>query len=608
MGFVLGLFQTTRFTFALMNAGAIGPYTFLVYWGGFRFDLAVVSLISLPFAAVLLGPWQLRKNWHRLVIFMYASVLFLALALNLMDCAYYAFTLKRTTLDFFRIQGIAGDIWRLAPSFAMDYWYLFALGFAFAALIFLAISRLELGQATDGPPKKNIKDWLLYAGLLAAHFIAYRGGFQPRPIGLLTAAQYGPSKASALILNTPYALIRNAASPSLSKRNTYPADILDQNFPMELNPANTPRLKGHNVCFIILESFSAEYVGYLGKYKGFTPFLDSLMPHCVRPEIGMANGRKSIEALPAIFAGIPSLMNEPFVSSPYSANQINGIGSVLAKFGYHRSFFHGGQNGTMNFDVFTASAGFDHYYGLNEYPNKGDYDGHWGIPDEPFLQWYAEKLSSFPQPFVSGVFTLSSHHPFKVPKAYQHLPKGDLPILQSVAYTDHALRKFFDQVKNRDWFDSTLFVICADHTSLSVSDYYQESPGRHEIPILFFAKNLPPKRFEGIGNHIDITPTTLALLGIDTPLQFFGNNWYALPPEERYSLNLIVTTNYYRDQHYSAIISADTIEHIWRVNDTIITPISSKERKSAVPLIQRRYLSFVQQYANRMIENRLTRP
>jgi phosphoglycerol transferase MdoB-like AlkP superfamily enzyme len=86
-----------------------------------------------------------------------------------------------------------------------------------------------------------------------------------------------------------------------------------------------------------------------------------------------------------ILAGIPNFYHEPFTTSPYGRNTIDGLGTLLLPYGYRTSFFHGGENGTMNFNVLTKNAGFEKYLGKNEYPNKNDDDGTWGIYDEPFL-------------------------------------------------------------------------------------------------------------------------------------------------------------------------------------------------------------------------------
>ena len=72
----------------------------------------------------------------------------------------------------------------------------------------------------------------------------------------------------------------------------------------------------------------------------------------------------------------------------------------------------------MNFNSYAKSAGYDLYYGRTEYNNEEDYDGQWGIWDEPFLMNMTKEISKIKEPFLTTVFTLSSHNPYKVPKKY----------------------------------------------------------------------------------------------------------------------------------------------------------------------------------------------
>ena len=68
----------------------------------------------------------------------------------------------------------------------------------------------------------------------------------------------------------------------------------------------------------------------------------------------------------------------------------------------------------MGFNSYCKMAGFDEYYGRDEYNNEKDFDGEWGIWDEPFLENFSDQLSNKKEPFMSTVFTLNTHHPFTI--------------------------------------------------------------------------------------------------------------------------------------------------------------------------------------------------
>jgi phosphoglycerol transferase MdoB-like AlkP superfamily enzyme len=179
-------------------------------------------------------------------------------------------------------------------------------------------------------------------------------------------------------------------------------------------------------------------------------------------------------------------------------------------------------------------AGFQDYFGMTEYCNDlsfngmADYDGHWAIWDEEFLQFYAKSMGEIPQPFVTACFTASSHNPFRIPERYKdRYHEGPQPITKCVQYTDNALRLFFEKMKQYPWYDNTLFVITADHTNQNISREYTTDRNVFRVPILFYQpggnlKKLSDKLF----CQTDITPTILDLLNFDQPYVAFGNSYF----------------------------------------------------------------------------------
>lgn len=186
--------------------------------------------------------------------------------------------------------------------------------------------------------------------------------------------------------------------------------------------ADSVQFRPLNVVVFILESFSKENSGFLneeldnGTYKGYMPFLDSLMAEGLTFKYSFSNGMKSIDGMPSVLSGIPMFI-EPFFLTPSSLNTVSSIGGELGKKGYYTAFFHGADNGSMGFEAFARTAGYTNYFGRTEYneanPGNKDFDGHWGIWDEKFFQFFGNTLSGFQQPFAAALFSLSSHHPFE---------------------------------------------------------------------------------------------------------------------------------------------------------------------------------------------------
>ena len=361
---------------------------------------------------------------------------------------------------------------------------------------------------------------------------------------------------------------------------------------------------------IILESHGQEMVKFYNEKREttITPFLDSLLDNSLSFN-GMANGRQSIEALTSILSGLPSLMSSDYVESRYAANRLDGFGSILKQHGYSTAFFHGGNNGTMNFNASAISAGFDNYYGRNEYGNDDDYDGTWGISDMPFLQFTALKLNEMPKPFAAGVFTLSSHHPFKLPKGYE-LPEGNYStdFEKTVRYTDDALREFFETVSQYDWFDSTIFVIVGDHVNPEHRfDNYLNGYGQYQIVTAFYAPSIiKPLKTNIMAQQTDIGISLVAALGYNDSIFSFGRNVFDSLQEPCFSsyLNNIYQ---YSDGRYMLQSDGNDITAVFDLeNDPCLNDnLYNKGEDEPWSELNNKFRMLFQQYNNRMINNKL---
>lgn len=362
-----------------------------------------------------------------------------------------------------------------------------------------------------------------------------------------------------------------------------------------------------NVVFIILESFSKEYMGYFNKGKGYTPFLDSLMQHSLVFENSYANGKRSAEGIPAILASIPTLMTEPYLTSVYGANTISSIASILKTKGYNSSFYHGGTNGTMGFKEFCSIAGFDKYYGRTEYNNEDDYDGNWGIWDEPYLQYFNQELSQKKEPFMSAVFTLSSHHPYLLPEKHkQKFKGGTIPIHACIEYTDYALQLFFKSAQKQKWYNNTLFVLTADHTGISEGIYYGNQIGMYTIPIVFFdpSQNKSEKNYT-LTQQLDILPTVLDYIHYPDSFFSFGKSVFDTTQSP---MNIQFYNGFYQASNDSLLMvydgnNAQTIFN-YRKDSLLKQPL--KQNNSSTLKLSNQLKAFIQTYTNCLLNNKTT--
>jgi phosphoglycerol transferase MdoB-like AlkP superfamily enzyme len=625
---VMVLYSVSRIGFYLFNTSFFPNLTFqrfvIIMGGGLRFDLSATLYSNSLFILLMILPFtfRFRNGYKSLVKWIFIITNSIAFAANTADFIYYRFTLRRTTLSFLNQFENETNLGKLLFQFVFDYWYATLFFVFLVTLLVIAFNRISY----DGPQQPN--KWKFYGYGVVAFALCIglfiggaRGGFREstRPITLSNAASYVKEPREInLVLNTPFALMRTAKANVISKVNYFSSE---EELNKVFNPVKIPRdtlpFRRKNVVVLILESFSKEFIGAYnkelegGKYKGYAPFLDSLIGVSHAFQYSMANGRKSIDAMPSVICSIPSI-EVPYVLSHYSGNKINSLPSLLRNKGYYSAFFHGAPNGSMGFDAFANLSGFDGYFGKDEYEDTyratDDFDGIWGIWDEKFLQYFATKMNSFKQPFYTTVFTVSSHHPYNLPSEYENVFKGGPKLVhRTIQYTDMALRKFFAKASKMPWFNNTLFVLTADHASAEIQFQEYNSPsGYFAVPIIFYEPGSSPLPMKNeIVQQADILPTVLGNLHFNEPYFSFGRNVFG--DEEPFVFNYL--NNTYQAFMGDYFLQFDGTKSIGLYNfktDKTIGNNLLDSRPEVVGKMELRLKAFIQQYNNRMVDDKLT--
>ncbi len=644
------LFTLCRAVFVCFNWHLLEPVSggqlFRIFTGGLMFDNTAIlySNILYIFLAFIPAPFVKTNLFQKILKWLYVAVNFIIIAINLMDTIYFRFSLRRTSMTFFT--EFKGDV-KFAKIFLESislYWYIFIIGIIFLlALIFLSGSYRKKERRYDVNLSNSVKyfnrkdfGWKFYLSQAAAllitaplFIIGVRGGTTRtmRPITLSNASDFADKAIhTSAVLNTPFSLIRTIGKDKFHYQRFYgDTSLLAANFDPRHNIAPEPAsqttaiklaggtdLKGRNVVIIIMESFAAENMRFLNKAldKNYTPFLDSLSRQGVLCTGAFANGGKSIDAVPSILASIPSLINS-FAVTPYSTDQIHGLPAILQGMGYYTAFFHGAPNNSMGIRAVSGSCGIKNYFGKDDYNNNDDFDGAWGIWDEYFLQYVGRKISTFREPFMTALFTLSSHHPFKVPDKYKDiLPDGQVPLQKAIAYADMSLGKFFRSIEREPWFKNTIFVITPDHGT--VADLYPKhitSLGRMMIPIIYYAPGaILPGEYHGVTQQIDIMPTLLGLLGYGEPYLAFGRDING--GRSPYMVNW--SDNSFQLVKGDSLIIRDLkeIKGVYNYKtDSLLRNNLYPAGISDKPLLEKQdnfFKAFIQQYVNRLIDDELT--
>ena len=532
--FLVLLYSSSRIYFYLNNIQSFNNVSIKEFIEGWRFDVSALMYINILLLILILFPTNFRKKNNYIkftnTIFYIVNIPFIIF--NNIDIVYFQFTQKRSTIDLFQLIQLGEDAKNIIPQYLKDYWL--TTFFTIIQIWFLLkikhIPKIDI-KLNPKSILKSISIFLISIGLFV---LGARGGLQLKPIKTINAGELTNSKNPGLILNTPFCILHSLNKKPLKTYKYFNSNEL-KNIYSPIHLKNDKKIEKRNIVILIMESYSKEFIGYYNNNHGYTPFLDSLMQHSLVFTNAYANGLKSIEALPAITASIPALLDNPFITSDYAQNNFESIASILNKQDYNTSFYHGGLKGTMGFYSFSKKAGFNNYFGKEEYPVHDDFDGTWGIYDGPFMQFFAKQLNSKKEPFFSTFFSLSSHPPYELPIHYtkKHHKNGKVGIRETVLYTDHSMKNFFQKIKIHKWFQNTIFIITADHTSpKSYNKEYKNKIGRYKIPLIIFKGD---GSLQGINTnivqHIDIMPTVLELLNYDQTFFSFGksmfskNNW-----------------------------------------------------------------------------------
>ncbi|MBQ7690303.1 MAG: LTA synthase family protein [Muribaculaceae bacterium] len=594
--------------------------------GSLTFDCSAVAYTNALWLVLMLLPWhgKERPAYHHALRWLFVAVNGLAIALNLCDAVYFPFTLRRTTSTVFGEFAREGNLAAIFATEALRHWYLVL---AFMGMVWL-LWRLYQSPSLD---RRRLVWWQYMLAMLAALVVAapltvaaMRGGFTTavRPITVSNAAQYvsRPTDA-ALVLNTPFSLLRTLGKDVFRVPSYFATEQeLEAVYtPMHV-PADTAAMRRRNVVVLIVESFGREYIGALnhdlegGHYQGYTPCTDSLIARSVTFTHSYCNGRKSIDGMPSILSSIPMFV-EPFFLTPASMNRVSGLAGLLAGEGYETAFFHGAQNGSMGFQAFAQATGFGRYYGRTEFNadprfrGNDDFDGTWAIWDEPFLQYYCTKMSEMREPFMTAVFTASSHHPFAIPRECEaRFAAGPLAIHRCIRYTDAALGRFFEAASRQPWYRNTLFVLTSDHTNMSNHPEYQTDLGGFAAPIIFFDPSgelFQPALVDKVAQQIDILPTVMGLLHYHKPYVAFGIDVLATPAQDTWAVNYLNGIYQYVSRGLVLQWDGTRTVGLYSLDDRLMQHNLAGQRNEQ-PHMERELKAIIQQYMLRMTQDSLT--
>ncbi|MEM5564480.1 LTA synthase family protein [Psychroserpens sp. AS72] len=614
------------YNFDLLHVESLTEFLKIQYHG-LAFDTTAILYVNSLFMLMSLLPLFIntKKRYQTVLFYVYFITNLIAYAINFIDFIYYKYTFSRTTIVVFNTLENETNKGSMMFRFLIEYWHVVVLFIIAASLWVYLYKKVKIipSQISKLSLKIGAKYVVLSLVVFCVIAVLAIGGIRggdfaksTRPINLVDANRHVTKIEQAdLVLNSPFAFIRTFNANSFKKVDYEMDESLVDAYAQPIKQySNNPKSKP-NIVLIITESLGREYLGAFNTeydipdYVGYTPFLDSLAGNSLIFPNAFANGSKSIHGMSSVLAGIPSF-KDAFTSSAYSKQDIQSLVSVLNDEGYNTSFFHGAARGSMGFLGFSNILGFDSYFGREDYKNDADFDGFWGIWDEPFLQYMKTNLDDMETPFFSTVFTVSSHDPYVIPEKYEgQFPVGNVPMHQCVGYTDYAFKQFFEAAKKEPWFDNTIFIITADHgNQVYYMDTYYKLINRFTVPIMIYKPDNSLKAVDmELAQQIDIYPTILDMIGYEKPFRSWGRSLVDTTDSTTpFAVNY--SGSYYQFQmgNYICIFDGDKAVGFYDIYDKGLKVNLIENKNSEMTQIEDICKAYIKDYYDRIVDKKLS--
>lgn len=312
----------------------------------------------------------------------------------------------------------------------------------------------------------------------------------------------------------------------------------------------TPFPKGiKNVLVVVLESTPAEYVQpYDSKYK-ITPELEKHLSHAVVFDNMYAHAPATNKSMVCLLGSVYPWLSYHSITYEHPDIAIPTISSELQKKGYRTAFFNSGDNRFLKAGEFLWNHKFEELKDCKSLNCKTQFiekDAKWdpldGTDDEcagdELMTWINSEKD---KPFFSMIWTYQTHYPYYATGEEKNYEPAD-PILNrylnAVNHSDYVLGKILNNLEKNGLFESTLVVVIGDHgeafgrhdQTTHASKIYEENL---HIPCVFINPGLKPQRVNGISGMIDISPTIMSSLGMQSPDQWQGENLFAATKNKR---------------------------------------------------------------------------
>ena len=545
---VTGISLLTRVTLLIISWSNLNYnplYLLGVFVIGFLYDVIVWSFFAIP---VALYCWLMKDSWYRkkmqrlplfLLFFIITFILVLSAGAEIIFWDEFNVRFNFIAVDYLvYTTEVLGNIWESYNIPLIASGVLLASG----AILFFLRKKLVASQQVSMRFAKRSIFFLCFMLLPLAGYFLVNNRFKNisnnnyiNELGGNGIYEFGSAFWNNEIdYNRFYATRSDTANITILRKMLQAPNATFTNDPLSIERTiknDSPEHKW-NIILVSVESLSGDYLKHFGNKENITPFLDSLIPHSLCFENFYASGTRTVRGLEALSLAIPPTPGQSIVRRPGNEAMFT-MGSILKAKGYEVNFIYGGNSFFDNMGYFFGNNSYT-VLDKSEIPaNMVHLTTAWGVDDEAsfdFTLKQCDKSFAAGKLFFNHIMTVSNHRPYTFPDGRIDIPSATQSIAGGVKYTDYAINKFLKDAQQKPWFNTTLFVIVADHCAKSAGK--TDLPvNRYHIPCLVYAPQLVrPALEQRLTSQIDIAPTLLGMLNLNYTSRFLGYDIYKTAP------------------------------------------------------------------------------
>ena len=301
--------------------------------------------------------------------------------------------------------------------------------------------------------------------------------------------------------------------------------------------------KGRNVIVIHLESFQQFLINYKLNDKEVTPFLNSLYnskeTYSFANFFNQVGQGKTSDAENMLETSTYGLSQGSLFSILGTDNTFEGAPAILDQSqGYTSAVFHGNSGSFWNRNNVYKNLGYNYFFDSSYYNTDANNLTEYGLKDKLLFHDSIKYLERLQQPFYAKFVTVSNHFPFTLDDQNTSFDKANTSdasinnYFVTAHYLDQAVQEFFEYLKKSGLYDNSIIVLYGDHYGISDtrnlklasllgkssstwSDF--DNTQMQRVPFMI---HIPGTKDGGVqtqyGGEIDVLPTLLHLLGIDS--------------------------------------------------------------------------------------------